>query len=43
MLGDEGDVGEMVGYEQDPKNVGEHGDARDDQQVNHLKRSILKM
>ena len=41
MLGDEGDVGEMVGDEQDPKNVGEEGDERDDQQVNHLKRSIL--
>ena len=41
MLGDAGDVGEMVGDEQDPKNVGEDGDERDDRQVNHLKRSIL--
>ena len=41
MLGDEGDGDEMVGDEQDPKNVDEHGDERDDRQVNHLKRSIL--
>ena len=41
MLGDGGDVGEMVGDEQDPKNVGEDGDERDDRQEDQLKRSIL--